>query len=213
MCARWKKLFVRTQASEDREPTIEAGSSLKGATTEVRRITTAGDLFLAVALRYRHETLEPIARSLREIRTIHHSDPERTARLQWMMERLADKPARWSEPSDAIAHAADLGITRVELEERDVPPEVLGEVRRLLKSDLSSSGWVGLGGVVAGAAGLIVAWGCGGSPRVVGRGGRCRGVPGSGGVLRGGAARQGAGRVWRRPMPWRRRRVQGWSAL
>ena len=79
--------------------------------------------------------------------------------------------------------------------------------------DLSSSGWVGLGGVVAGAAGLIVAWGCGGSPRVVGRGGRCRGVPGSGGVLRGGAARQGAGRVWRRPMPWSRRRVQGWSAL
>ena len=82
-----------------------------------------------------------------------------------------------------------------------------------LNLDLSSSGWVGLGGVVAGAAGLIVAWGCGGSPRVVGRGGRCRGVPGSGGVLRGGAARQGAGRVWRRPMPWSRRRVQGWSAL
>ena len=52
-----------------------------------------------------------------------------------MMERLADKPARWSEPSDAIAHAADLGITRVDLEERDVPPEVLGEVRRLLKSE------------------------------------------------------------------------------
>ena len=82
-----------------------------------------------------------------------------------------------------------------------------------LNLDLSSSGWVGLGGVVAGAAGLIVAWGCGGSPRVVGRGGRCRGVPGSGGVLRGGWARQGAGRVWRRPIPWRRRWVQGWSAL
>lgn len=133
--ARWKKLFVRTQASEDREPTIEAGSSLKGATTEVRRITTADDLFLAVALRYRHETLEPIVRSLREIRVIHHNDYERTARLQWMMGRLADKPARWSELSDAIAHAADLGITRVELEERDVPPEVLVEVRRLLKSE------------------------------------------------------------------------------
>ena len=23
----------------------------------------------------------------------------------------------------------------------------------------------------------------------------------------------GAGRVWRRPIPWSRRRVQGWSAL
>ena len=108
-----------------------SGSSLKGATTEVRRITTADDLFLAVALRYRHETLEPIVRSLREIRIIHHNDYERTARLQWMMGRLADKPARWSELSDAIAHAADLGITRVELEERDVPPEALVKVRRL----------------------------------------------------------------------------------
>ena len=54
MGARWKKLFVRTQASEDREPTIEAGSSLKGATTEVRRITTADDLFLAVARSEEH---------------------------------------------------------------------------------------------------------------------------------------------------------------
>ena len=81
MGARWKKLFVRTQASEDREFTIEVGSFLKGATTEVRRITTADDLFLAVALRYRHETLEPIAQSLQEIRTIHHNDYERTTGL------------------------------------------------------------------------------------------------------------------------------------
>lgn len=133
--SRWKKLFIRTQDSEDGAPVLDAGSALKGATAEVRRITTVKDLFLAVALRYHHETLTPIARSLRSMRFIHHSDNERTARLQWMMSRLAEKPARWSELSDAIAHAADLGIARVELEEREIPPRLLDDVRRLLKSD------------------------------------------------------------------------------
>ena len=56
-----------------------------------------------------------------------------------------------------------------------------------------------------GGAGVRRAW----WGAVVGVGGS----RGSGGVLRGGWARQGAGRVWRRPMPWSRRRVQGWSAL
>ena len=132
--ARRKKLFIRTQNEHDDTPTIEAGASLKGATTEVRRITTAQDLFLAVALRYRHTTLAPVARGLRSFRFIHHSDQERTARLHWMMGRLADKPEWWSDIADAIAHTADLGITRVELEEQDVPPELLDHLRRLLRS-------------------------------------------------------------------------------
>lgn len=128
--ARWRKLFVRTQGPEDAEPAIDAGPSLRGATSEVRRITTVKDLFLAVALRYRHESLAPIARGLRSVRAIHHNDAERSARLQWLMSRLADKPAWWSDLGDAIARTADLGITRIELEEQEIPPEVLTQIRR-----------------------------------------------------------------------------------
>lgn len=129
--SRWRKLFVRTQAEEDAKPTIDAGPSLRGTTSEVRRITTVKDLFLAVALRYDHETLAPIARGLRAVRATHHTDEERWARLRWLMSRLADKPEWWSDLGDAIAHAADLGITRIELEEQEVPPEVLAEIRRV----------------------------------------------------------------------------------
>ncbi|MDO4242859.1 MAG: ATP-binding protein [Actinomyces sp.] len=129
--ARWRKLFVRTQDAEDAEPTFDAGPSLRGATSEVRRITTAKDLFLAVAMRYGHETLAPIGRELRSIRTIHHDDEERWSRLRWLMSRLAEKPEWWHDLGDAIARAADLGITRVELEEQEVPPEVLEEIRRV----------------------------------------------------------------------------------
>ena len=127
---RWRKVFIRTQAPEDDEPTIEAGTTLKGATNEVRRITTPQDLFLAVALKYKHTALAPIARSLRDMRFIHHSDEERGSRLQWVMSRLADAPEQWTGIVNAIAGAADLGIVGLELEEREVPPKVLDLLRR-----------------------------------------------------------------------------------
>lgn len=138
--ARWRKLFVRTQEDEGQDLALEPGSSLRGATTEVRRITTARDLFLAMALRYEHATLASVARGLQGIRMIHHDDDERLARLQWLMGRLADGPARWSELCDAIAVTADLGVMRVGLEERDVPDEVLEEVQRLLTGDEAEEG-------------------------------------------------------------------------
>ncbi|WP_314455279.1 ATP-binding protein [uncultured Actinomyces sp.] len=128
---RWRKVFVRTQGPEDDEPTIESGTTLRGATNEVRRITTPKDLFLAIALKYKHATLAPIARSLRTMRFIHHSDEERSSRLRWVMSRLAEAPEQWSGIANAIARAADLGIVGLELEEQEVPQEVLELLRRL----------------------------------------------------------------------------------
>ena len=128
---RWRKVFVRTQGPEDDKPTIEAGATLKGATTEVGRITTPKDLFLAVALRYEHAALAPIARSLRSMRFIHHSDEERSSRLRWVMHRLAESPEQWTGIANSIAQAADLGIVGLELEEQEVPQEMLELLRRL----------------------------------------------------------------------------------
>ena len=128
---RWRKVFVRTQGPEDDKPTIEAGTTLKGATTEVGRITTPKDLFLAVALRYEHTTLAPIARSLRSMRFIHHSDEERSSRLRWVMSRLAEDPEQWTAIANSFAQAADLGVVGLELEEQEVPQKVL-DILRLL---------------------------------------------------------------------------------
>ena len=52
-----------------------------------------------------------------------------------MMGRLTNKPVWWSDLFDAIAHTADLGITRVELEEHDIPPKILSRLRGNLRSD------------------------------------------------------------------------------
>ena len=128
---RWRKVFVRSQGPEDVEPTVESGTTLKGATNEVRRITTPKDLFLAIALKYKHATLAPIARSLRAMRFIHHSDEERSSRLRWVMSRLAEDPDHWSGIANSIAQAADLGIVGLELEEQEVPQEMLELLRRL----------------------------------------------------------------------------------
>ncbi|WP_127842947.1 AAA family ATPase [Actinomyces wuliandei] len=135
---RWKRLFLRTQDRDDPEPTVVPGPSLRGATAEVRRITTSKDLFLALALRYRHASLAPVARSLRSIRPIQHTDIERDARLSWLTEHLAEETAgatQWHDVVDAVAHSADLGILRVELEERDIPHELLARIRLLFTSD------------------------------------------------------------------------------
>ena len=126
---RWRKVFVRTQGPEDDEPTVESGTTLKGATNEVRRITTSKDLFLAIALKYKHATLAPIARSLRAMRFIHHSDEERSSRLRWVMSRLTDAPER-TGITNAIAQVADLGIVGLEVERQEVPREVLELLRR-----------------------------------------------------------------------------------
>ena len=132
---RWRKVFVRAQAEGEDTPVIEAGASLRGATHEVSRITTIKDLFLAVALRYKHATLAPVARSLRSLRFIHHSDMERSARLQWVMSRLAENPENWKELCDTIVQAADVGITAVEIEKRDLPPRLLEQLRRAVQRD------------------------------------------------------------------------------
>lgn len=132
---RWRKVFVRIQGPEDDEPTVESGTTLKGATNEVRRITTPKDLFLAIALKYKHATLAPIARSLRAMRFIHHGDEERSSRLRWVMSRLTDAPEQWTGITNAIAQAADLGIVGLELEEKEVPQEVLELLRRLLMNE------------------------------------------------------------------------------
>ena len=128
---RWRKVFVRAQAEGEDAPVIEAGASLRGATHEVSRITTIKDLFLAVALRYKHATLAPVARSLRAMRFIHHSDEERFARLRWVMGCLTENPEEWTELCDTIVQAADVGIAGVTLEEQEVPREALDLLRHL----------------------------------------------------------------------------------
>ncbi|RLP08989.1 ATP-binding protein [Propionibacterium australiense] len=132
---RRRRFFVREQAGSDSPITLRTGSSLKGATPEVRKLLTPGDLMLALAARYRHVTLQPIARGLRlgaSISVMAHSDDDQRARLQWLMSRMIEATERWSGIVDALAHAADLGVTSVRVEEKQIPPNILERMRAIL---------------------------------------------------------------------------------
>lgn len=129
--ARWKKVFSRGQASATAPLEILAGPSLRGANREVKNLTSADDLFLGVAFHYRHETLFPLVKELRATSFVHHSDDERLARIRWLTTRLAEDPEGWRNISAALSQMADLGILRVELEEQEIPPKVLEEIRSL----------------------------------------------------------------------------------
>ena len=63
------------------------------------------------------------------MRFIHHSDEERSSRLRWVMSWLAEDPEQWTGIANSIAQAADLGIVGLELEEKEVPQEVLELLR------------------------------------------------------------------------------------
>ena len=129
--ARWKKVFSRGQASADAPLDVSTSSSLRGPNREVKKLTGVDDLFLSMAFRYRHESLFPLAKALRSTSFAHHSDDERLARIRWLTTRLAEDPEGWRNISAALSQMADLGILRVELEEQEIPPKVLEEIRSL----------------------------------------------------------------------------------
>ena len=136
-------LFAREQHDPDAEMEMRVGASVKGPTAEVRRILTPGDLMLAVAARYRHTTLQPIARGLRRgaaLLPIRRENDNEQQRLQWVMSRMVEAPAGWKEIIDALAAVADLGIAGVEVQEQQVPPNVLARIRAMLAAAVDEPG-------------------------------------------------------------------------
>lgn len=64
--------------------------------------------------------------------TVDHSDHSRDGWVQWLISRLIESPERWQAIVKALAHMADLGITDVQVQEEQIPPEVLARMRALL---------------------------------------------------------------------------------
>ena len=56
------------------------------------------------------------------------------------MSRMVEAPASWKEIIDALAAVADLGITGVEVQEQQVPPNVLARIRAMLAAAVDEPG-------------------------------------------------------------------------
>lgn len=128
-------LFARQQQDLDVSISVKAGPSLKGPTAEVKRLLTPTHLMLAVAARYNHPALRAIARGIRagaSMIAVTRSEDGREAWMQWLMSRMIDDPQRWPAIVEALAHMADLGITDVEVREREIPSDILTRLRAIL---------------------------------------------------------------------------------
>ena len=130
-----RRLFTRTQADAEAPIEVKTGSALKGPTAEVKRLLTPADLMLAVAARYQHTTLWPVARGIRAgtaIVKVLREESDQQLWLQWVISRMVEDPSKWRAIIRALAGTADLGITDVEVREREIPPEVLRRIRAML---------------------------------------------------------------------------------
>ncbi|MDN5587220.1 MAG: AAA family ATPase [Brevibacterium sp.] len=129
-----RHLFTRVQDHKSSEMLLSTGSTLKGPTQEVRRITTRTATFLSTAFQYEHLTLAPVARALvhsPHFQSIEVGDQGTTNRLQWVMARLAEGDDGWQELVNSVARAADLGITEVRLDERELPEDLVKKLEAL----------------------------------------------------------------------------------
>ncbi|MDO4887550.1 MAG: ATP-binding protein [Actinomycetaceae bacterium] len=133
-----RRLFIRRQLAEDQELAFSKGPSLTGPSAGVRKLTTAEDLFLAIACRYGHKMLAPIARAVSAGTTVSatgHGDFNRSVGVLQLPGQL-DRNPRKREEINMAARMADLGITDVAVRERDL---ALGQLEHLRSLKLPES--------------------------------------------------------------------------
>ena len=120
-------LFSRTQ-SPNGKLIFKAGNSLRGATNEVKKLVQRKQLFLSVAYKYGHSDLKNIAQGILlgdNIDINMHNEKTRNFNIHWMTQQIHSGPEEWKKIAQAIAEAADLGIDRVEIDEREIDPDFL----------------------------------------------------------------------------------------
>lgn len=135
-------LFHRTQQGPDAPINVATGPSLTGPTAEVKRLVTSTDLLLAVAARYEHKTLAPISRDMAagaSVGAVNHSEKSLDDWVQWLVSRMIENPTRWQAIAKALANMADLGIINVEVQEEQIPPEVLARMRAVLAAGVGDA--------------------------------------------------------------------------
>lgn len=133
-----RTIFERTQTEEQELPDIKAGSTLKGPTQQVRKITRINHLFLAVAHKFSHTMLSEISDGVRLGRAsdiIMHSENVLRSNLAWITHQLSEDPKQWAKVGNAIARVADLGIAEVSVEEREISPEFLEKLKVFKKGE------------------------------------------------------------------------------
>lgn len=113
-----RMLFERTQEGEDAEMSFSKGSSLKGPSSEVLKLTTSRVLFLALALRYEHSMLAPVASALASDSGVRHVSFREAADVKLLLplfEEMLKAPEEQRDLVRAVLKAGDLGIEKIDV--------------------------------------------------------------------------------------------------
>ncbi|WP_314604230.1 ATP-binding protein [Rothia mucilaginosa] len=130
-----KRLLFSREHFMKNKMNFKAGSSLRGATHEVRNLVQWNQLFLGVAYKYGHKDLKPIAQAIYQglnIDIYMHNEMTRDINIRWMTKQIDSGPEVWKKIAEAIVGSADLGIKHIEIDKREIKPEVLKFINKVM---------------------------------------------------------------------------------
>ncbi|MCI7305245.1 MULTISPECIES: AAA family ATPase [Trueperella] len=131
---RWpRKIFSRSQESLDMPMKFSKGAALRGPSDEVRKLTKASALYLAVALDYGHAGLESIAEALaagRGIQSFPANSRSRFAITERIIQEMLAGGSDAEDLAEALLRVADVGIESVKVKQERIPPALLERMRR-----------------------------------------------------------------------------------
>jgi len=130
--SRPRTLFERTGDG------IVFGRTLPGENQRIARLLKPNVLYLSLAYELGHPLLEKVATAITDgIMYADYGEPDLTARLHWIWDPLkAD--AELLRKTAALLRLADLGVSGVELTEREINDDLRVELERIYGSSSSS---------------------------------------------------------------------------
>lgn len=131
-------VFQRTQREAKEAAQLEKGASLTGPTAAVWDITKpkSRSLLLATARKYGHKILAPVADALTAslgINFITFRDRQDEYVLRRTLYEMLDDPGQ-TDLVSALLRAADVGIRGIKIDSKELPPEVVQRLQRLIEA-------------------------------------------------------------------------------
>ncbi|WP_277063509.1 AAA family ATPase [Schaalia cardiffensis] len=129
-----RTLFVRQQSAQGEAIQFSKGASLTGPTVEVLKLTKAHMLYLAVARKYGHVSLSPIADALAlgsSVEQVSFRDAEDIDVIRRVIGEMLAAPGEQGKLVQALLKVADLGLEEIDIQSEAIPEEVVQKFARV----------------------------------------------------------------------------------
>lgn len=136
-----RMLFLRRQSAQGESIDFKKGASLTGPTVEVLKLTKAPMLYLAVARKYGHAILAPVANALAlgsGIEQVSFRDAGDLRVIHRVIAEMVAVPGEQGRLVQALLKAGDLGLEGIDIRYEEIPEDVRQRMARLAEALKSS---------------------------------------------------------------------------